>query len=69
MTRSTHRFNVQGDGTALRMSVLIPPVAYALENPIVDRLSDSLRDPLIHVVWIVQILRLLALFQQLHMVR
>ena len=48
MTRSTFRFNVQGDGTALLMSVLFPPLAYALDNPIVDRLSDSLRDPLLH---------------------
>ena len=46
---------------------LFATAEYALKNPIVDRLGESLSDPMIQSVWVVQTVVLSALFQQLRL--
>ena len=60
-------FQVQNYGSALLISVLFATAEYALKNPIVDHLSESLSYPMIQSVWVVQTVVLSALFQQLRL--
>ena len=61
------KFQVQNYGSALLISVLFATAEYALKNPIVDRLSESLSYSMIQSVWVVQTVVLSALFQQLRL--
>ena len=60
-------FQVQNYGSALLISVLLATAEYALNKPIVARLSESLSDPMIQLVWVLQTVVLSALFQQLRL--
>ena len=62
-----NKFQIQSYGLALLISVLFATAEYALKNPIVDRLSESLSYPMIQTVWILQTIILSALFQQLRL--
>ena len=59
------KFQIQSYSSALLISVLFATAEYALKNPIVDRLSESLSYPIIQSVWILQTIALSALFQQM----
>ncbi len=68
-TFSSAKFNIQSYSTALLISVCFATAEYALKNPIVNRLSDTMSYPLIQGIWIVQTLVLSLLFQQLRLNR
>ena len=62
-----NKFQIQSYGLALLISVLFATAEYALKNPIVDRLSESLSYPMIQSTWILQTIILSALFQRLRL--
>ena len=62
-----NKFQIHSYGLALLISVLFATAEYALKNPIVDRLSESLSYPMIQSTWILQTIILSALFQRLRL--
>ena len=62
-----NKFQIQSYGLALLISVLFATAEYALKNPIVDHLSESLSYPMIQATWILQTIILSALFQRLRL--